>query len=156
MVEEFGHGLKIVVSCQAIPEQDWLSFLCWCALNKNLPDAKVVFICERSDFILSWPYKVGVKVIYYTKKPVIDSVDLEITPNILAVRPYMFDNLGPVSVKSDLLTTFVDCLEGCGRLKIKGRKSFPSDPAKYQSELSANELQVIKLLESCESIYTIF
>lgn len=106
--------------------------------------------------VFKWPYKAGQKVIYYTSLPQIDSEGLfvmNIPPTILAVRPYMSDNAGPVDVKSDLLTTFVDYSQGFGKASNLP-KGYPKGASQYRdTEMSANEVKIIKLLENCENVY---
>jgi hypothetical protein len=156
MVDEFGHGLKVVISCKGILEHDWMSFVCWYAFMKNLPDARYLFICERNDTIFTWPYKFKVKMAYYKNEPLVQSdglVLLKIPPNVMPIRPYMHDNIGPVDVKSNILATFVDY----GNLIFENHNGFPSKFIKYRNpDMTPNEVQVIKLLESCEILYRMF
>lgn len=156
MISEFGKGLKIVISCQGVLEQDWMSYVCWSSIKQNLPDAKISLICKRGDVIFNWPYKVGLKILYYTEKPQIHSEDLsliEILPTILAVRKYMSDNVGPVDIKSDLFATFVDYSQGFGKLQ-KLPMGYPMGAGQFRHlECSVNEVRIIKLLENFEKVY---
>mgnify|MGYP007120766161 CR=1 FL=1 len=39
--------MNILIACDYIPHHNWMSFLCWHSLSKNLPEAKVTVACHR-------------------------------------------------------------------------------------------------------------
>jgi len=48
MISNLGDGLTVHISCQQVPHHDWMSFLCWYSISRNLPEAKVVVTITRS------------------------------------------------------------------------------------------------------------
>lgn len=42
-----GDGLNIVIACDYVPHHNWMAFICWYSISKNLPDAKVSIFCHR-------------------------------------------------------------------------------------------------------------
>ena len=47
-ISNLGDGLTVHISCQQVPHHDWMSFLCWYSISRNLPEAKVVVTLTRS------------------------------------------------------------------------------------------------------------
>ena len=48
MISSIGDNLNILISCNYTIHDNWMSFLCWYSLTKNLPQAKVVIACNRT------------------------------------------------------------------------------------------------------------
>ena len=155
MIGEYGKGLTVVISAKNIPEHDWMSFASWYSINRNLPDARVILICERGDIVFRWPYKCGLKTIYYTIHPVIPDA-FEISPFVVALRSFM-NPFGPVDVKSNQAATLVDYSNGCGELLFKEGMSAPFTITKEirNAEMTLNEIKLLKLWENCEKTYKI-
>ena len=57
-----GDGLALVISCDYVPQHEWMAFICWYSIYKNLPDAKVYVGCNRRSMgceILRWVKRCG-------------------------------------------------------------------------------------------------
>ena len=153
MISEFGKGLTIVISAKNIPEHDWMAFSCWFSIKKNIPDAKIILICEVGNIVFRWPYKCGLKTIYYNDYPTLPIGAIEIAPSVAALRPFIVDNAGPVDVKTDLLATFVDYSHGCGQLKFEEMPRAPFGINIKNVDASINEIKLFRLWQECEKTY---
>ncbi|MEI8270966.1 MAG: hypothetical protein WCG45_06400 [bacterium] len=63
MISSTGENLSILISCDYSINQNWMTFLSWYSLYKNLPDAKVYVICDRNSMnslIFEWTKKCGI------------------------------------------------------------------------------------------------
>jgi hypothetical protein len=57
-----GEGLNILISCDFVPSHDWMCFVCWYSISKNLPDSRVVVGCNRKIMnypIMNWVKRCG-------------------------------------------------------------------------------------------------
>ena len=163
MVGEFGKGLRLIINTESIPKHDWMSYASWYSINKNLPDAEVLLLCRRGEMVFGWPYKCGVKVVYYTKEPVIlydeEHLNIHISPTFMAVRSFMsLTELGPIDAKSDQVATFVDYSKGCGKFVFNEGIDMAVNPFGITKKLtdvacSLNEVKILKLWEDCEKTY---
>lgn len=150
-------------------------FASWYSIQKNLPDAKVLGLCQRTDIqthIFRWPIKCKFKFFQYPadKNPLdfakinnlIDKDDtvFEISSTTLAVREYEKLHLGPSSAKSDDFTTFVDYSGGCGKFVVsdwihKSRNPFVNATQRFtDSDMTVNEAKVLKLFEQMANTYS--
>lgn len=48
-ISSIGDGLTVHISCEPKLHHDWMSFLCWYSLSKNLPEAIVVVTTLRQN-----------------------------------------------------------------------------------------------------------
>lgn len=48
MISSTGDNLGILISCNYTVCDNWMAFLSWYSLSKNLPDAKVLIACNRT------------------------------------------------------------------------------------------------------------
>lgn len=67
-----GDGLGLIISCDYVPEHDWMAFLCWYSISKNLPDAKVHVGCNRKVMqcdILRWVRRCGLPFYLHRDMP---------------------------------------------------------------------------------------
>ena len=56
-ISNLGDGLTVHISCQQVPHHDWMSFLSWYSISRNLPEAKTVVTVTRSvsdSYIGNW------------------------------------------------------------------------------------------------------
>jgi len=69
-VSSLGDNLSIIISCSHAPHHDWMSFLCWYSISKNLPEATVVIGCARGgdmNFdIFNWPRRCDVQLLFHS------------------------------------------------------------------------------------------
>lgn len=94
MIPSLGYGLNIVISCEYTPSNNWMSYLSWYSISKNLPEAKVFVSCKRSDIIsplFIWTKKASVPFKMHSKE--VENVFnlqsfLVIPPHVLAIRDF--------------------------------------------------------------------
>ena len=102
-ITSVGGGLNILISCDYITHHNWMSYLCWYSLIKNLPDAKVIIGCNRSDCeydLFRWTYKCKVPFILHKTTDFQGEIDilnvnnplLVIPPTVICIRD--FDEAG--------------------------------------------------------------
>jgi len=160
-ISNTGNGLEIVLSCEYLPHHDWMSFVSWYSVSKNLPDAKFSIRCLRNNTetqLFNWPKRCNVVFSQYKglKKQLIEST-LEIEPHIMAIREYANNNV--ISVKEELVSTFVSYFEGCGKFVLnewidKGGIPLANAVKKFSMEImTTNELRILKLWEKSFNIY---
>lgn len=69
VVSSLGDNLSIVIACAHVPHHDWMSFLCWYSISKNLPEATVVVACARGGEmnydIFNWPRRSRVQLLHH-------------------------------------------------------------------------------------------
>lgn len=131
-VSDLGNGLTIVIDCDYLPHHDWMAFLTWWSISKNLPDAKIVVCCKRQDMsldIFNWPIRCGVPFIYHKKShddlnyfllthPKIKCTEpfLTVSPELVFIRDFEEADFDKTNFQknchySDLVDFSVDCRE---------------------------------------------
>ena len=98
-----GEGLNILIACDYISHHNWMAFLCWYSLSKNLPDAKITVAAHRRlmkyDYF-NWTRKCGVPFVLHKatdEEGQIDAAEcgrplLVVAPEAVCVRD--FDEAG--------------------------------------------------------------
>lgn len=79
-ITTLGKNLNIVILCDYGISHEWMSFLCWYSISKNLPDASVVLLCSRKQMtrdLFTWAKRCGVRCIFHK------DIDLENRINFL-------------------------------------------------------------------------
>jgi hypothetical protein len=165
MISITGGGLTIIVECENIPMHNWMSFVSWYSIIKNLPDAEAVIACKRGEITSSqyylWPRRTKVKFFMYTdayqyNRPNIIKID----PHVMALREYNADAVGPADVGSEELTTFVDYSSGFGKFVIsewinKGVGPFQEATNKFSvPDMSANAIKLLTIWQQSCGLYT--
>ena len=67
-ISTVGNGLSIIISCDYTPHHDWMAFLCWYSMKKNLPDANIMVSCRRNISgcdILSWTRRCNLPLLFH-------------------------------------------------------------------------------------------
>lgn len=49
MISCYGENLNLVINCDHVPGHNWMSYLCWRSIRKNLPDANIYIFCKRRN-----------------------------------------------------------------------------------------------------------
>ena len=167
MNEVTGEGLDILITCERTCLQNWMTFASWYSISVNLPDANVAIACVRSvqkHLLFEWPNRCGVDFFQYQKgsdpaeiafsrKYLTTNSPLIVTPDVMAVREYDGNNVGPIDVKENNRATFVYYHEGCGRFVVsewidRTRTPFEGATKRFGSHaMSINEIAVFKLWE---------
>lgn len=156
MIESTGDGLVVIISCEYIPCHNWMSFVSWFSIRRNLPDAKPVMLIKRGDpreYLFGWAYRWKPPLLYYSEIDMDVFINkfaeevIVIEPHTVAVRDYQGD-LGPVEAQSDQLSSFVSYSKGCGKFVTsewidKSRSPFRDNFT--SNELTVNELKVLKI-----------
>jgi hypothetical protein len=98
-VSDTGYGLTILIETQQVPHHDWMSYVCWYSLTKNLPDAKVVVTCARANNsfnLMRWTYSCRVPLLFHKNLPWLEQQSLvesrkkhNFYPNFLSIIPEM-------------------------------------------------------------------
>ena len=93
-ISSTGDGLNILIACDYLPHHNWMSFLCWYSLTKNLPDAKVFVAAHRRlmkhDFF-GWTRKCKVPFILHKETDpegqIQAALEHDVTKPLLVVPP---------------------------------------------------------------------
>jgi len=167
MIDCTGNNLQIIIDCDYNAESNWMAFASWYSINVNLPDAQVVISPKRGlgNFLFfNWTYKCDVPCIFHSSKLDIYKTfnNMMVIPcSVMAVRSYSeFGEVGPLSVKSVELPTFVDFSGGCGSFVLSEwinrivDDPFASAWNRFASYgLTANERKVLKFWEKMAPIF---
>jgi hypothetical protein len=115
MISSLGGGLNILISCDYSVCHNWMAYLCWYSINKNLPDAKVFITCCRNNVncnLFSWTKKVNVPFRMYNGEYKLknsagfaDIPMLILPPDVVAIRDFEESGLDPNVIKD---VCFVD------------------------------------------------
>lgn len=167
-ITKTGEGLAIVVDSSYSQHHDWMSLASWYSIRKNLPDAKVAVAVTRGlhgSELFQWPWRFGVDFFQHSNKlnPMEvakkrglfeDTVmQMQFEPDVMAVRAFDPEWIGPYSVKEDCFATFVTYREGCGAFvpsKWINRKEHPfvgATQAFAKGDLTVNEKRVFEIWE---------
>ena len=151
--------LAFTICCEYVPHHDWMSFASWYSFSKFLPDAKVMVAIKRTlprRDLFHWPRKCSIPIKHYDGE--LDDAFC-IAPSVMAVRDYDENLLGPVSTKEDILATFVNYSEGCGKfvttkwINTMNAPFFRAIKMFITEDITANELAVLRLWEKMYSLY---
>lgn len=90
MITPTGENLKIVISCQNKPEHNWMSYVSWYSILKNLPDATVMVAIDSGDprLYFKWIKKTNTGFFRFKKNldNLIELPYLVISPNVMCIR----------------------------------------------------------------------
>ena len=95
-ISSIGKGLSILICCDFIVSHDWMSFLTFWSIRKNLPDATVSVVCKRraNADIFKWTRKCSVPIIFHTLDSVSDIKEFalrnpksKVSEPVLLVKP---------------------------------------------------------------------
>lgn len=67
-ISDTGNGLTIIIGCDYTVLHNWMSFICWYSLTKNLPDAKIIIACNKAymkSILFRWTQKCQVPFILH-------------------------------------------------------------------------------------------
>jgi len=156
-----GYGLNIVISCEYLRHHSWMAFASWYSIFKNLPDAKVQILCDRTglpEVLFNWTNKCKVPIYHVNKSDLEVENSFNITPDVMAVSTYEPEMLGPGPARSDENFTFVSYLDGCGKFVFSEwidsiRNPFGVTNNLYSNDLKLNEYRILKLWEKCNKTY---
>ena len=158
-MSHFGKNLNFSITSKSTPLHDWLSFVCWYSISKNLPQSKVCITTKKeiNNFnLFSWAYKLKVKVNYKNEKEENDNI-IKIHPYTAAVR---INNgfLGPTEAKDGEYSSLVSYERGFGKFNYKDWENNNNSPVKYISmfnalDMNINEKELLDLWSKASKIY---
>jgi hypothetical protein len=67
-ISSFGNGLTIAICCDFVSHHDWMSFLTYWSIKRNLPEAEIIISSIRRDMdidIFNWPRRCGSPLFYH-------------------------------------------------------------------------------------------
>lgn len=155
-----GNGLKIIMQCNYTPHDNWLAFASWFSINQNLPDAKLIIFYKKEIFsqhFFTWINRCKIDFCH-TISENLDGYFL-IQSSDFAVRNKQ-DLLGPIDAKLDKPSTFVSCLNGCGKFVMsdwlnKSEAPFRDAFKRFAVEgMTTNESKVIQLWERADRLFS--
>jgi hypothetical protein len=151
-----GNGLRIFITCNYLPHHDWMTFISWYSIKKNLPDAKVVISCDKSKFtrtpVFEWVKKVNVDFTY-TKQ----AGGISIFCDVMAIREWISKEI--IEAKSTNVATFCTYRNGCGNFVMSDWINSlvpPFDKSEIfkKDDMTINEARVLEIWKKGLSIYS--
>lgn len=162
-----GENLLLIIKCEYLPHNDWMSFFTWYSIQKNLPDAKVLILCKRNVYkqsLFNWTYKYKVPIFQissnfndYSKIGADDSFHkIELTCEQAAINTFDEKNLGLDEEKE--FCTFFNYFNKCGSFKGQNWVDSLNSPFKKHNEfitddISLNEFKILKLWKDCYKLF---
>jgi hypothetical protein len=93
-ISSTGDNLNILIACDYLRHHNWMSFLCWYSLKKNLPDAKVYVASQRRIMeynLFQWTRSCNVPLVLHKETNDEGQVDFVFKKynlsNLLVVKP---------------------------------------------------------------------
>lgn len=139
---DFGENLNFIIICDYVYHHNWMSFLTWYSLYKNLPDSKVSMICKRTPMkydLFGWTKRCNIpfKIVKDSQQVVLPhdlNAAIVLTPDYVCIRDfseagispksilgkdffYIDDSLG-VDCKSEKSSLFVSYFHGWGNFDL--------------------------------------
>jgi hypothetical protein len=143
--------LAFIIECEANFCNNWMSFISWYSINKNISDAKVFISVPFMGKFFNWANNVGVKI--FRNQFVIDRPIIKvIKPSIMAVRTFS-GNLDICSSKTDISNCLVDYKYGCGKFELDKWSSMNYPPfnnaiKKFSDfNITINEFAILNIWE---------
>lgn len=118
-------SLQIVISCDYTVCDNWMSFLCWYSISKNLPNVNVLVACNRTSMrsnLFGWAKKCNVPFIIHQKLPedmqisllqqrkLIGDTVLFVHPATVAIRDFEEGEYDPKTLDGHIV--YIDNLPG--------------------------------------------
>lgn len=114
-ISSVGKNLSILICCDFIVPHDWMSFLTFWSIKKNLPDACIGIACKRkaNADIFHWARKCSVPIIFHTldsfsdikefalrnPKSKMNEPMLLVTPSVVFLRDFEEAGFDPVCIE---------------------------------------------------------
>lgn len=153
-----GINLELAIKCQNNFVDNWMAYSFWYSIEKNLPDAKIVFVLENSIGSLDyfkWVHRFKIKT---SKFP--NNFECLHPPSIISVRHFDNNYLGPSSSKSENMTCLVDYSEGVGNFNKSKWINSKRAPFAFTKVIkkdctTVNEFSILKMWDSCLKSYNL-
>ena len=165
MTDITGNDLYVVIECENKPIHSWMGFVSWYSVVKNLPNAEVAVVCRRgkeepSKEYFTWARRANIKFFFYENSYYFktDKKIIKIPSCVVVLREYNSQLLGPADAKGDILATFIDYSDGCGKFVISEwinkEVGLIENVSKFaSSEMSINEMRLLNLWEKSYELY---
>lgn len=161
-ISETGEGLGILLKCKPIMAHGWMSFAAWYSFNKNLPDAKIAVNLEKGtpNNFMMWCWKMKVPFSQSTDKfKCLENKEIMVLkPEIMAVRAFDPERIGPSKVKLNEFTTFVDYSDGVGSFVTSEwiDKEAPfGNGRRFGKHATVVENKILSLWDKCRELYSV-
>lgn len=150
-----GNGLQIFINCNYLPHHDWMTFISWYSIKKNLPDADITIVCDKSKFattpIFGWVNKANVNFTY-TKK----SGGISIPCDVMAIREWINEEI--IDAKSSNIATFCTYRNGCGNFVVSDwinsmLPPFEKSEVFKKDSMTINEIKILEIWKKGLPIY---
>tara|TARA_Y100000034_G_scaffold40932_1_gene50381 strand:- start:1912 stop:2457 length:546 start_codon:yes stop_codon:yes gene_type:complete len=174
-VSSTGKNLSIFINCQYTPEHDWMAYASWYSISKNIPDAEVGLLVEKTGitrYLFGWTYQCRVCRV---APPEFTAPTLFIDADVMAVRPLddvwltklddvttlKLDNFYGLcsEAKSSDVTTFVTYKGGCGNFVLPEWIDKERCPFAYAQDFlgsdTSNEQKVFDLWMRANLTYSV-
>lgn len=174
-ISKTGEGLNILIDASYSEHHEWMTLASWYSIRKNLPDAKVAIAVTRglhSAMLYEWVYRSRAEFFQHSSEvdPLKVAVErkmldedpkllLKMEPDVIAVRPFDADWIGPFDVKeSDCPATLVSYLQGCGKFVLSEwihKKERPFEMALRRfgtNSITVNEKKVFEIWERVNAL----
>jgi len=96
MITSIGDNFSVLISCNHTVCDNWMAFLAWYSISKNLPDAKVLVACNRTKMqspLFGWtkkckvPFELHKCMTQYEQMDFVLNKNLLTTP-VLQIQPF--------------------------------------------------------------------
>lgn len=157
MISPTGDGLNIAIKCNYLPHHNWMVMASWYSLLKNLPDAKFVIVCDKSQGgnieLFKWCVKLDLDFYYGTKH----KYDYEINCDTMAVREWKGFEI--CSATSEETSTFVHYRDRCGDFVLADwidsiEAPFARTDDFYKGGMAVNEWKILELWKKLYPVYS--
>lgn len=154
----------VVIECGYKPCHNWMTFVSWYSVIKNLPDAEVAIACKRGPVkkqYYLWAKRAKANFFMYSDTYQFNRANkIIIQPHVMALRDYDAETAGPVPVQSNEIATFVDYSSGCGRFVVsewihKDMGPFQEAVRRFSApEMSINEVRLLAIWQQSYGLYS--
>ena len=156
---EMGGGLNLLIKCHYLPHHNWMAFSSWYSVTKNLPDAKMLIYCDKSQTavgcaLFDWVRKVGASFSYKNNA----EYNAEIFCDTMAIRKlWTTANVG--EAKSEDIVTFCSYKNGCGNFVMSDWINSVVPPFDKTDSfdvdgMSINEQKILELWRKVSTVYS--
>lgn len=122
-ISSTGDGLNILISCDYLLHHNWMSFLAWYSISKNLPDAKVYVATPRkimNSDLFSWTYRCKIPLIFHREATQEEQVQiilnhgiqkplLIVPPDCMCIRDFKEADFDPESIDIMQFNEIINC-----------------------------------------------
>lgn len=162
MISPTGENLKIIIDCRYLPHHNWMAYASYFSIRWHLPDAEVGIMCQRGIYehkLFDWTRQLKVFFRFYSGELKVnkDNDLVIIKPDVMAVREYLPNSLGPVPAKENNICTFITYFDGCGKFVMDKWINRIDDPFRnsfYSDEgMTVNELKILQLWDRMKNCF---